>query len=600
MILKYFNSNEASEFGVALADQFAARGGSRTDAGIQEILARADREVRPLRLNFYKKAKFANTFKWRLLEKGIEPQTANEVTQALIVHLAHPAAGSAAPSLPAGQQDSGKLSDLISRAGKLLAAGNYSEAAALYGEIIALVPENPDALNNLGVALLNLGRYEESEQCYRQAIAIKPDFAGALCNLADLVQGNPLEAEEYLRRALKVNPKNIDVRVKLGMTLAYSGREHEARTYFKKVLKTSPNHPEALLGLGRIAHAERRFDEAAAFVRRALKAKPKLPGAWAALQNMRMIAAADNDWLKTAEEIAGSGISLWEESGLRFAMGSYCDEAGNFDAAFQNYQRANQLLKPVAEKYDRKVHGDLADDMIRGHSRQALAALGNGGSDSSKPIFVVGMPLAGVSQTEQIIAAHPAAGGLGESQFWLNAAGQHQSTLRRGILEASIRKDLGEEYLHLLARRCPDASRVVDGTPFNSDHLGMIHSVFPNARIVHMRRDPIDTGLSIYMQNFSTALRFSMDLSDIADYYRIHQRMMNHWRTVLPPGTILEVPYEQLLAEREVWVRKILDFVGLDWDPRCLSFHDGPVGAKALLRWHKYEKFIGPLKGLKD
>ena len=118
-----------------------------------------------------------------------------------------------------------------------------------------------------------------------------------------------------------------------------------------------------------------------------------------------------------------------------------------------------------------------------------------------------------------------------------------------------------------------DASRVVDKAPVNSDYLGLIYSVFPNARVIYMQRDPIDTCLSCYFQQFSPALNFTLDLSDLAHYYREHQRMMAHWRAVLPPGSILDVPYAELVADQETWTRKILDFLGLEWDARCLDFH---------------------------
>ena len=627
MVFKYFNASEATEIGVSLADQFASEVDSvrserkppiAAGSRIQEILARADRDVRPLQLNFYKKAKFANSFKWRLLEKGVEPTVANEVTQSLILHLAQhsqdPKSDRSEGATLSSQTDSKKLNDLLTRAGNAQAAGNNAEAVALYQEFVAIVPHHADALNNLGVALFNSGRYEEAERCYRQAIEIKPDFPGALCNLADVLQGNPLEAEEQLRRALRLNPKHVDARIKLGLSLASTGREHEARACFKKALKIAPGQSDALLGLGRITRTEGRFDEAEALIRRALKSKPKSPGAWAALQGTRKMTSADHDWLKTASEIADSGISLWEESELRFAIGKYYDDVGNYDQAFESVRRANELMKSVSPKYDRQAYSAFADDVIRGHTQQALAGTRESGSTSIKPIFVVGMPRSGTSLTEQIIASHHDAKGAGETNFWLEAARAHQTEIRRGILGETARKRLADDYLRFLERRCAGASRAVDKTPINSDYLGLIHSVFPNARIIRMRRDPIDTGLSIYFQHFSTAMTFSMDLADIADFYKVHQRLMHHWKVTLPQGSILEVPYEELVSDQETWTRKILSFLELEWDPRCLSFHETnrlvstasawqvrqKMYSQSVERWRSYEKYLGPLKRLGD
>jgi hypothetical protein len=224
------------------------------------------------------------------------------------------------------------------------------------------------------------------------------------------------------------------------------------------------------------------------------------------------------------------------------------------------------------------------------------------------------MPRSGTSLTEQIIASHPAAGGVGEPDFWLEAAQAHHDAIRQAMLGLPARRKLAQDYLHLIERRCPDALRIVDKTPANSDLVGVIHTVFPNARIIRMRRNPIDTCLSCYFQNFSTGMTFTMDLADLADYYRTHQRLMDHWCRALPPGTILEVPYEELVADQETWTRKILEFIGLEWDERCLAFHETKrsvvtasawqvrqkIYRQSVERWRNYEKFIGPLKGLRD
>ena len=159
-----------------------------------------------------------------------------------------------------------------------------------------------------------------------------------------------------------------------------------------------------------------------------------------------------------------------------------------------------------------------------------------------------------------------------------------------------------------------NVARIVDKSLFNVDYLGVIHSVFPNSRIVYVRRDPIDTCLSCYMQDFPPALNFTFDLSDVAHYYRLRVRLIEHWRGALPPGTMLDVPYEELIADQEGWTRKILNFLGLEWDERCLNFYETKravvtasfwqvrqkVYRDSVQRWRHYEKFIGPLLALKD
>jgi hypothetical protein len=222
------------------------------------------------------------------------------------------------------------------------------------------------------------------------------------------------------------------------------------------------------------------------------------------------------------------------------------------------------------------------------------------------------MPRSGTSLAEQIIASHPAAFGAGELPFWTKVLVRFENEIRQGILPESTRMKIAEEYLRLLEGLSRDAVRVVDKAPVNSDYLGIIYSVFPNARVIYMRRDPVDTCLSCYFQNF-TGQDFTLDLADLVHYYRGHQRLMARWRDVLPPDFLLEVPYEELIADQEAWSRKILGFIGLEWDDRCLDFHQTSrqvvtasawqvrqkLYSSSVARWRNYEKFLGPLKELR-
>jgi tetratricopeptide (TPR) repeat protein len=627
-MLDWLNARKAADIGASLADQFALMSGSAAVApgskkapgesapSIQELLRRADREVRSLRWNSYKKSRCARSFKQRLIENGVEPEVSSEATTSLRLQLSN--LGTAAPdrtvsAVSADDSDSGKIEYLLAQANKSMSEGEHVQAVALYQDLLALQPRHAEGFNNLGIAFYTLHRYQEAEQCYREAVQINPEYAEALCNLGTLRQGNPLEAEQWLRRALKANPLHAQALGKLGLTLASADRQQEAKASFEAALQVEPRHSVALLGLGQIARTEGRFEEAEALIRRALSVDPKMPAAWAALNGLRKMTAADGDWLERAEEIVGSGISLWEEAELRFAIGKYCDDVDDYERAFQNYARANELLKTVAGKYDREAHSRFVDDLIRGHSREAMSDVGNS-SDSMRPVFVVGMPRSGTSLAEQIIASHPDAKGAGELPFWLDAARAHQRELRQGILGEPARRKLADEYLQVLNSQNPDALHVVDKTNANCDYLGLLYSVFPKARFVYMRRHPIDTCLSCFFQQFSTGRRFTMDLSDLADYFRIHRRVMEHWCNALPAGRILEVRYEDLVADQEKWTRKMLDFLGLEWNERCLSFHQTArsiatasawqvrqkIYNRSVGRWHNYEKFIGPLMGLRD
>jgi tetratricopeptide (TPR) repeat protein len=625
MILAWLNARDATEIGTTLADEYAPRTESAVAAGspqisdsgsLERLLRRADSEVRPLQLNFFKKAKFANSFKWRLIENGLAKGLADGVTQSLIMHLSGselPTSNQNSGDAPANRPDRAKAQQAFSRGNKLIEKGEHAEAAALYEEAIDLDPTHAEAINNLGSALSYLGRYEEAERCFREAMAIRPNFPDPHANLGILLRQKSYlaDSEAFLRRALKLRPNDLDARANLGLTLIFLGRMRDARACFAKVLKSAPRHVFALFGMGRIATLDGRFEEAETTLRRIIEINPRMTNAWAALPLTRKMVDTDGEWLENAEAIAASAIHPMEEANLRFSIGKYFDDVSDFAQAFRNFKRGNELLKTAAEDYDRKERSHFIDELIRVYSQESVSNIGAAGSSSAKPVFVVGMPRSGTSLAEQIIASHPAAYGAGELDYWAaqiaNGSGPAQ-----GILGEASRAKLAQEYLRILEGFSGTASRIIDKAPVNSDFLGLIYSVFPNARVIYMQRDPIDTCLSCYFQQFLIGMNFTLDLSDLVHYYREHQRIMAHWRKVLPPGFILDVPYEDLVADPEAWSRKILDFIGLEWDARCLEFYTTKrqvttasawqvrqrVYKSSVARWRNYEKFIGPLKAL--
>jgi tetratricopeptide (TPR) repeat protein len=461
-----------------------------------------------------------------------------------------------------------------------------------------------------------VGRYPQAMVYFRKAIARQPDHRDAHGSLGAiyLACGQFPEAEISLRRALEGRPAEVQRRCDLGMALTHLGRLREASVQFERVLRVASRHSDALVGMGLIARTEGRFDEARALFDRALEADPNSPAACAALAGIGRMSSSQVSWLERAEKIATSGIAPAQEATVRFAIGKYYDDVQNFERAFNNFKRANELLKTLADKYQPDAATRFADDLIRVYTRESLATAAGGASASMKPVFVVGMMRSGTSLVEQIIASHPAAAGAGELSFWNDAVRKHEALVRQEPLPESLKQELAEGYLQTLARHSNDASRVIDKTPLNASYLGLIHSVFPRARIIYMRRDPIDTCLSCYFQPLSASLSFTLDLSDLAHHYSVHQRLMEHWRAVLPPEALLDVPYAQLVADQEGWTRKILDFVGLEWDPRCLDFHATErsvatasywqvrqrIYNDSVQRWRHYKKFIGPLLELKE
>jgi tetratricopeptide (TPR) repeat protein len=636
-LLQWFDAREAAAAGASLAEQLEpkaaatlmAAGGKNAAGALQDFLERAGRTVRTLELNFYKRAKLANSFKWQLLERGVDKPTAEAVTNALVMHLlthsggvaaGNPAAASGSDSESHGvdsdHDGSGSAKQLLVRGNACFARGEYVEALNLYERLATLKPRHADALNNIGATLCKLSRFHEAEDYLRRAIKLRPEFPEALFALGVVQHWRGLspEAEAPLRRALKLKPSYVNARSLLGMVLAFQGRLGDAEIQFGKVLKIAPNNADAMVGMGEVARMSGRFADAESWFARALAINPSMAGACAALALLRKMSVSDGAWLERAVEIADSGIPPTEEAALRFSIGKYHDDIGEFARAFESYRQANDLARSVAEPYRRDAHERFVDDLIRVYTRETILTLPNGGSDSRRPVFVVGMLRSGSTLAEQIIASHPAAKGAGELGFWSNVGRKHEAAIRSGSVDQGLRTKLAEDYLRVLAEQSSDALHIVDKALINADYLGLIHSVFPNARIIHMRRNPIDSCLSCYFQQFSPAFVFSLDLTDLAHYYRQHHRLMAHWHQVLPPGSILEVPYEGLVADQAAWTARMLEFIGLEWDDSCLDFYKNDRGVTtastwqvrqkiyqgSVGRWRHYEKFIKPLMSLKQ
>ncbi|MGH8318085.1 MAG: sulfotransferase [Steroidobacteraceae bacterium] len=632
MLLNWFNARDATQAGATLADCYLPESAPSAAprrkeqppkngrADLKKFLQRVAREAGPLKLNLFKRAKLLNSFKWRLLERGVDRKTADELTELVLLQLSSDPFGAvssgAVATAPVKGGHSRRVPALLAEADTYFADRNHREAAARYQEALQIDSRNAVAHVKLGASLCHLGQYREGEQEFRHAIKIKAACPGAQLNLGILlrVKGEFAASELALRSAVKQDPRDPQALVDLGVTLGLLGDLAGAKECFEKALRLKSQHADALCGLGRLARDEGRFEEAERLYRTALDIEPLSVDAWASIAALRRMTSADTDWIEGVEKALASGVQPLEEAKLRFAMGKYFDDLGKYPRAFTEYKRGNELYKLVAMPYNRSARTAFVDDMLRVYSQECLARPPEGACESRTPVFVVGMPRSGTSLVEQIIASHPNAAAAGEVDFWNSAAYRKYTSLRREAPDARLTKKLADSYLSVLTRNSGQALRVVDKAPFNSDLLGLIHRVLPNVRVIYMRRDPIDTCLSCYFQDFANLAPFTLDLSDLAHQYREHHRLMSHWRSALPAGMLLEVPYAELVADQETWSRKVIEFIGLEWDPRCLEFHktERPVltasnwqvrqriYTSAVERWKNYQKFIGPLLELRN
>ena len=303
-----------------------------------------------------------------------------------------------------------------------------------------------------------------------------------------------------------------------------------------------------------------------------------------------------------------------EAVSLHYALGKYFDDVQQYDQAFEQYRHANVLKRERSQPYDRQRLVEAVDELIRVFSRGWYEQARANGVASTRPVFIIGMPRSGTSLVEQILASHPQAFGAGELTFWLQASNDYLDRVRRSAPVEHLIGRLARDYLQLLQGLSPEALRVIDKMPGNFMYLGPIRAALPDARLIHMRRDPVDTCLSIYFQDFGDVLTYANDLDDLAHYYGQYRRIMQHWQSILPPGALLEIPYEALVADQEGWSRRMLDFIGLPWDPRCLDFHRTvrnvlttsrwqvrqKISTGSVARWRHYARYLAPLLPLHE
>ena len=535
---------------------------------------------------------------------------------------------------------------LVEAADALRALGRAREAVPLYQQALQHEPTHVEAQNNLGNAFLQLAQFADAATCYRLALQLRPADVQILCNLGHVLRelGQRREAVPLYTQAIKLDPRRYDVYWNLGTVLFELRRFREAVACFTQAIKLKPdyapahlsmglamrqqrrpaeaeascqaalaidpNYVEALSFLGELRADRGRFEEAEELFRRTIAINPNFSFSYFSIATHRKMSTADSAWLQGVETLLARQPPLAHEISLRYGLGKYFDDVGQYASAFENYRQANELTKRYGSSYDREKLTQRVDQIMHCFDAAFVRDPPNQGSSSELPVLIVGMPRSGTSLTEQILASHPAVFGAGEVPFWDGAFNVYQKAALSGPVDPTLLPGMAAAYLERFAAASAGVLRVVDKLPGNFLYAGMIHSAFPRARIIHMQRHPLDTCLSIYFQNFFGMGPYANDLDNLAHYYGEYLRITNHWRTVLPATALLEVPYEALIEDQEGWSRKMLEFIGLPWDPKCLDFHQTEravitaskwqvrqrIHSASAGRWRHYEKFVGPLR----
>ena len=461
-----------------------------------------------------------------------------------------------------------------------------------------------------------------SGYCFRDVLPLMAPSAEAYTNLGTSLkgQGKLAEAADAYREALRLEPDRPEIAYNLGTTLHEHGALDQAIEYYRLALQLKANFPEASNNLATALKEQGLLEEAVAQFRATLTLQPDHVLAYYNLSELAAIGRysfAADELARVKKMLACERSTAFERSLCGFTLASVSAKQGAYDEAFGYYEQANKLRKGLQQEhgpsFDAKLHQALVERIMASHDRAYFKRVEEWGTDTDLPVFIIGMPRSGSTLVEQILASHPlvfGAGELGEiPRFVARLAEQGAADLYASpvLSNPHATRTLARGYLEGMAKLGQTAERVTIKTLDNFLHLGVIATLFPRARIIHCRREPLDVCLSCYFQNFQD-MPFAWDLEDIGAYYRSYERLMTHWASVLPTP-IYEVTYEDLVHNQEKITRDLLAFCGLAWDERCMAFFDTrrvvrtastvqvrkPISAQAIGRWKHYHDHLGPL-----
>ncbi|HEY7979084.1 MAG TPA: tetratricopeptide repeat protein [Rhizomicrobium sp.] len=533
------------------------------------------------------------------------------------------------------------------------ALDDINGAVEEYERAIELRENYAEAYNNMATALRDLQRTEEAEYSYRRAVEIRPDYLEALNNLANLLiyekryedalrtlgdtlrnypndvgtlvttaraqmhRGNTDLAERAVELALQTDPKSVDALCLQGQLYNEMDRWDEAVKAYEAALAIDPESIEALNMYGVTLKSLGRMDEARDAFMKALERNPRSIGAYSNIIDLENF-TQDNPLFKAMLDMLENAKDKEHERfmSLHFALGKAYDDAKDYETALNHFS-IGAKIKRAQLKYDESDSFAFFDEIRETFDEDYFKSLPFEGNPTTLPVFIVGMPRSGSTLTEQIIASHPQVFGAGEIKNLSDAMGAIRGRFPNIPKFPQMAKSMkpaqfaavANHYLKSIAHLSPTATRVTDKLLTNYYFVGMLATLFPNAKIIHTMRNPVDTCLSSYTKLYKDDMPHSYDLRELGRYYSKYLQLMAHWRRVLPKGFMLETQYEDVVADKETKAREIIAFLDLPWDDRCLNFHetDRPVKTASVSqvrkpmyntsveRWRRYGAGLQPL-----
>jgi len=524
-------------------------------------------------------------------------------------------------------------------------SGRLAEASECAKQAVALCPNEPDAWFNLGVCYSYQSKFYDAVPSFKRAIELRPsqpeyrhalsqcleaiglgrdaiealhaaleisertDWLVQLANL-QLAEGDSLTAVVVCERALVLDPSLAPAHLILSLALEDLGRHQGATDSFEQAITLHPTPSECYRIRGLRRQSAGKFEDANRDYTKSVELQPTQGFCYYGIVTSKRVSELDLPIIETMEgALRGGDLEPGELSYLHFALGKANDDLGDYAKAMEHFDQANRLLRATKlgnRPFDREGFTARIDGIIRAFSAEVLDSQNAIGSSSDLPILVVGMMRSGTTLLEKVLSCHPNIGAAGEQSYWMHNL-PSMADFESGEINFTALADAGQRYCRLLESIAPGFERVVDKNPANFFALGAIRLALPNARIIHLRRNPIDTCLSIYMTPIKSPPEFGCDRENIVFAYRQYLRLMDHWRSILPADRFLEVDYEDLVRSNESTVKELIRFSGLPWNDECLrpegnvrsvrtpSFWQvrQPLYTTSVERWKRYQTCLG-------
>lgn len=505
------------------------------------------------------------------------------------------------------------------KATNLVFGGKLGKAEPICREFLKRHPTNVSAIRLLADIGIKLGRLDDAEALLRRCLELAPDFHMARYNYANLLfrklRYEPALTE--INTLIKVEPDNPSHWMLKASILARIQDLEGAIAIYTKILSDYPNQGRGWLSLGHTLKTVGRLDEAVSAYQKAIEVKPGMGEAYWSLANLKIFRFDDNTIQVMRREVLSEGGKADDYYHLYFSLGKALEDENRFEEAFEAYRRGN-LIRRKTVRWDADDHHDNMSELINFFKPSLFADHACQGCQSPAPIFIVGLPRSGSTLLEQILASHSQVEGTMELPDIISIARRLSGKKKRDEVSlyphvlADMRpgqlRELGEEYLDRTRVHRTDRPYFIDKMPNNFSHVGMINLILPNAKIIDARRHPLACCFSGFKQLFASGQNFTYSMEEISRYYRDYVELMAHWDKVIP-GRVLRMNYEDVVADIETEVRRLLNYCDLPFEPTCLEFHKTeravrtasseqvrqPLYSGAVDQWRNFEPWLGPV-----